>query len=100
MSLRLHPDTWLWCQTIKRKGDAVEAMEGRLNLQGSVKTTKWKLTWLPCIPDLVPLTLVFFGHLITKKKLEEDDNFEDLVNHASVSSRDLLLPWPAGPRRA
>ena len=60
-------------------------MEGHLNLQGSVKTTKWKLTWLPCISDLVPLTLVYFGHLITKKKLEEDDNFEDMVNPMSVS---------------
>ena len=62
------------------------SLEGRLNLQGSVKSTKWKLTWLPTIPDLVQLTLVDFGHLITKRKLEEDDNFEDCVNPVSVRS--------------
>ena len=49
-----------------------------------MKSTKWKITWLPDLPDLVPLTLVDFAHLITKKKVEEDDVFEDLVNPVSV----------------
>ena len=41
----------------------------------------------PCAQndDLVPLTCVDFGHLITKKKPEEDDKIEDLVNPNSVS---------------
>ena len=34
--------------------------------------------------DLVLLTCVDFGHLITKKKPEEDDKIEDLVNPHSV----------------
>ncbi len=59
-------------------------MEGELHMEGNVKTTRWKLTWLPSIPDLVPLQLVDFDHLITKKKPEEGDAIADLVNPRSV----------------
>ena len=58
--------------------------QGQLHLEGSVKTTKWKLHWLPNIGELVPLRLVDFDHLITKKKLEEGDVIEDYVNKKSV----------------
>ena len=58
--------------------------EGELHLEGSVKSTKWKLHWLPNIAELVPLRLVDFDHLITKKKLEEGDALEDFVNKNSV----------------
>ncbi|KVH99452.1 glutamate--tRNA ligase, cytoplasmic [Cynara cardunculus var. scolymus] len=58
----------------------VTELIGVLHLQGSVKTTKLKLTWLPEINELVPLTLVEFGYLITKKKVEEDEDFVDVVN--------------------
>ncbi|TXG71094.1 hypothetical protein EZV62_006029 [Acer yangbiense] len=48
-----------------------------LHLEGSVKTTKLKLTWLPKTSELVNLTLVGFDYLITKKKLE-GENFIDV----------------------
>eukprot|EP00879_Flechtneria_rotunda_P015508 GHRR01016219.1.p2 GENE.GHRR01016219.1~~GHRR01016219.1.p2 ORF type:complete len:134 (+),score=64.23 GHRR01016219.1:247-648(+) len=51
-----------------------------INLAGDVKKTKLKLTWLADVPELVPLTLADFDYLITKKKVEEEDNFEELVN--------------------
>lgn len=57
---------------------------GHLNLSGSVKNTKKKLTWLPNVPDLIPITLFDFGQLITKKSLEKGDKFEDFVNYDSV----------------
>ena len=50
----------------------VTALSGVLNLQGSVKTTKLKLTWLPEINELVKLTLTDFDYLITKKKVSID----------------------------
>ncbi len=60
-------------------------MTGTLHPQGSVKSTKWKLTWLPQLPEeLVDLQLVDFDHLLTKRKLEEDDTFEEFVNENSV----------------
>ncbi|KAL0031306.1 hypothetical protein WJX79_002120 [Trebouxia sp. C0005] len=72
-------------QTISKSADGttITGAEGKLHLEGSVKTTKWKLHWLPNISELVPLRLVDFDHLITKKKLEEGDAIEDYVNKNS-----------------
>lgn len=47
----------------------ITGLSGALHLEGSVKTTKLKLTWLPEIDELVCLTLVEFDYLITKKKV-------------------------------
>ena len=60
-------------------------LEGHLHLDGDVKKTKLKLTWLADISDLVPLRLVEFDHLISKKKLEEGDDIADFVTPVSVS---------------
>ena len=51
-----------------------------LHLEGNVKTTKLKLHWLSTDSDLVELDLVDFGYLITKQKLEKDDDFKDVLN--------------------
>ena len=77
----------LLCELHSRWVDAwglLAGAEGELHLEGSVKSTKWKLHWLPNIAELVPLRLVDFDHLITKKKLEEGDALEDFVNKNSV----------------
>lgn len=47
----------------------ITQLTGVLHLEGSVKTTKLKLTWLPETSELVNLTLVEFDYLITKKKV-------------------------------
>ncbi|KAK9821493.1 hypothetical protein WJX74_002572 [Apatococcus lobatus] len=61
----------------------VTHLMGELHLEGNFKTTKLKLTWLPVTRDLVPLELHDFDHLLTKKKLEEEDSFEDFINPCS-----------------
>ncbi|KAF8661523.1 hypothetical protein HU200_056943 [Digitaria exilis] len=58
---------------IKTENGVITELVGALHLEGSVKSTKLKLTWLPDIEDLVLLSLVEFDYLITKKKLEEDE---------------------------
>ncbi|KAI9839044.1 MAG: hypothetical protein M1837_002262 [Sclerophora amabilis] len=57
-----------------------------LHLQGNVKTTSKKVTWLAIspgpesgVPEPVPVRLVDFDFLITKDKLEENDNLRDFL---------------------
>ncbi|PWA54573.1 glutamyl/glutaminyl-tRNA synthetase, class Ic [Artemisia annua] len=59
-------------QVEKSPDGTVTGLTGNLKFDGSFKGTK-KVTWLPDIDKLVPLTLVAFGHLITKKKLGDQD---------------------------
>lgn len=78
-------------QEIEKDNDGkVTLITARLHLEGDFKKTKWKLTWLARLSELVPLTLVSFDHLITKKKLEEGDNFEEYVNPLTWIERSAL----------
>lgn len=59
----------------------VTGLELELHLQGDVKKTKQKITWLATAgQELIPVELVDFDYLITKDKLEEDDNADDFLN--------------------
>lgn len=65
-----------------------------------MKTTKNKLTWVPT--SKVPVTLYEFDHLITKEKLEADDDFIDHLRPVTqVSMREgreegCVLKWVEG----
>ena len=54
---------------VKIENGIVTQLLGVLHLEGSVKTTKLKLTWLPETDELVNLSLLEFDHLIKKKKV-------------------------------
>lgn len=65
--------------------DAVnkDKVTAHLHLQGSVKDTK-KLSWISASPgEAVPVQLIEYDNLITARKLEEGQNFEDFVNKNS-----------------
>lgn len=54
-----------------------------LHLEGDFKKTSKKVTWLSQSTSenpLVPVTLIDYDYLITKKKLEEDDDFDQVTN--------------------
>ncbi|PWY96980.1 putative GUS1-Glutamyl-tRNA synthetase [Testicularia cyperi] len=59
----------------------VSSIEAVANLDGDFKKTKKKVTWLASSEarQLTPVSLLDFDYLITKKKLEEEDNFADFV---------------------
>lgn len=61
----------------------ITGIVGKLNPTGDFKKTKLKLTWLADIEDNVSLNLVYYDHLINKKKIEEGDRIEDLVTKDS-----------------
>lgn len=46
------------------------------------KGTK-KVTWLADVDDLVPLKICRYSDILTKDRLEEEDNFEDYINKDS-----------------
>lgn len=58
----------------------VTGLELELHLQGDVKKTSKKVTWLSADQELVPVELVDYDYLISKDKLEEDDNMDDFLN--------------------
>lgn len=58
----------------------VTGMELELHLQGDVKKTSKKVTWLSADQELVPVQLHEFDYLITKDKLDEGDELENFLN--------------------
>ncbi|KAJ3865572.1 glutamate-tRNA ligase [Lentinula novae-zelandiae] len=60
----------------------VNSIEMDLHLEGDFKKTKKKITWLSQSTSeypLIPVTLLDYDYLITKKKLEENDNIKDFI---------------------
>lgn len=75
ISKSLNPIALLPGQTQK-----VTSIELELHLQGDVRKTAKKVTWLSTDQELVPIKLYDFDYLLTKDKLEEDDDFEKFLN--------------------
>lgn len=42
-----------------------------------------KITWLANVEENIPLTVVEFDHLISKAKIQDEDNYQDHVNYNS-----------------
>jgi len=67
------------------KTGKVTNLVGRLNLAGNVKDTKKKIHWVPKLEDQVtPILLREFDHLVTKPKIEDDDDIKTIINPCSV----------------
>jgi len=76
-----------WGNAIIRKKNVdssglITSIEADLHLEGDFKKTSKKVHWLAnsSSAPLIPCTLVDYDYLITKKKIEEDDNWEDFIN--------------------
>ncbi|KAF4626507.1 hypothetical protein G7Y89_g11648 [Cudoniella acicularis] len=83
-----------WGNAIVRKitgSNPVTEIELQLHLEGDVKKTEKKVTWLSTEgQDLCPAEVWEFDYLMTKDKLDEGDNWEDFVNSNSSSKVDAL----------
>lgn len=82
-----------WGNAIVRKingSGTITDIELELHLEGDVKKTEKKVTWLSVDQDLVKTEVWEFDHLFTKDKLEEEDNWEDFVNKDSAKMVEQL----------
>jgi glutamyl-tRNA synthetase len=58
----------------------VTGIEFELHLEGDVKKTKKKISWLATVSsNLIPVDLVSFNYLLTKDKLEKEDRLEEFL---------------------
>ncbi|KAK9426674.1 hypothetical protein SUNI508_00201 [Seiridium unicorne] len=73
-----------WGNAIVRaiaSGDPITSITCELNLKGDVRSTDKKVTWLSTQgQELVKAELWEFDYLITKDKLEEEDDLEKFLN--------------------
>jgi glutamyl/glutaminyl-tRNA synthetase len=65
---------------IKDAEGKVLSMEGRAHPEATNFSKTKKVTWLASLPELVPCRLLEFDNIISKSKLEEDEDFKDFVN--------------------
>lgn len=65
-------------------------LEGEYIPDGDFKTTKNKFSWLANVRNNTPVVLMEFDNLISKEKLEEEDNFEDFINPNTLASTEVF----------
>ncbi|KAI7698518.1 glutamyl-tRNA synthetase [Hortaea werneckii] len=68
----------------------ITELELDLHLQGDVKKTSKKVTWLSQDQELVPLSMFDFDYLITKDKPDPDDSLEDILNKSTETKTEAL----------
>jgi len=65
-------------------------LEGIFVPNGDVKAAKRKISWLADVPENIPVTLCEFDNLLSKEKLEEEDNFEDFLNPNTQAESEVI----------
>jgi glutamyl-tRNA synthetase len=63
--------------------EQIVSLDVDLHLEGDFKKTKSKVTWIACTAsdaDQPDVLLVELDHLITKNKIDAEDNFHDFLN--------------------
>lgn len=79
--------TLVFGDVLLQEGDRIVSVEGELNPDGDFKKTKKKVNWLADSTDNVKLQLHEFDYLISKRKLEDGEDFKDFlteVTHAET----------------
>ena len=68
----------------------IASLEGEYIPDGDYKTAKRKLSWMVNTGTNPIVELTEFDHLVTKDKLEEDDNFGDFVNPNTIATTQVM----------
>jgi glutamyl-tRNA synthetase len=65
-------------------------LEGELIPDGDFKKAKRKISWLAKPSNPLIVTLYEFDNLVSKEKLEEDDEFENFVNEHTLATSEVI----------
>jgi glutamyl-tRNA synthetase len=65
-------------------------LEGEYLPDGNFKSAERKLSWLADVTNNIPIVLMEFDNLISKDKIEEDENFEDFINPNTLASTEVV----------
>ncbi|EGE02513.1 glutamyl-tRNA synthetase [Trichophyton equinum CBS 127.97] len=85
-----------WGNAIVRKittdaaSGKVTGLDLELHLAGDFKKTEKKVTWLARDQKLVPAEIYEFDYLITKDKIEKDEDFEQFLNPKTEIKHTIL----------
>lgn len=60
-------------------------LEGEFVPDGDFKAAKRKVTWLANVSDNTTCVLTEFDNLVTKDKLDEEDDFQDFINPNTIA---------------
>eukprot|EP00979_Chaetoceros_neogracilis_P005389 scaffold984_cov281-Chaetoceros_neogracile.AAC.4 len=64
--------------------------EGEFIPDGDFKAAKRKLSWMADVGETLPVTLHEFDNLISKAKLEEDEDFKDFINPNTLACTEVI----------
>lgn len=65
-------------------------LEGEYVPDGDFKTAKRKLSWMADVSSNTRATLTEFDHLVTKDKLDEEDDWKEFVNQNTMASTEVI----------
>eukprot|EP00558_Chaetoceros_sp_UNC1202_P006864 CAMPEP_0197237056 /NCGR_PEP_ID=MMETSP1429-20130617/3994_1 /TAXON_ID=49237 /ORGANISM="Chaetoceros sp., Strain UNC1202" /LENGTH=423 /DNA_ID=CAMNT_0042695979 /DNA_START=1457 /DNA_END=2728 /DNA_ORIENTATION=+ len=65
-------------------------LEGEYIPNGDFKKAKRKVSWMANVAEQLPITLYEFDNLISKEKLEEDENFKDFINPNTLATTEAI----------
>jgi len=68
-------------------------LEGDFLPDGDFKNAKRKISWMANVPEQLSTTLFEFDNLISKEKLEEDDNFKDFINPNTMGATEVIADF-------
>lgn len=78
-----------WCVVKITKINGSE-IEGDYLPDGDFKTAKRKLSWVADVANTTPVKIFEFDNLISKEKLEEEDDFKDYLNPSTMAFTDVV----------
>lgn len=64
--------------------------EGEFIPNGNVKAAKRKLSWIADVKDNITVLLTEFDNLISKDKLEDEDDFQDHINPNTLATSEVV----------